>query len=42
MTLYHKREVNALFICTSRKIKAFELKTGGELDTTLGGLEGNK
>ena len=28
-----KREVNALFSCISRKIKVFELKTGGELDT---------
>ena len=34
-----KREVNALFICISRKIKVLELKTGGELDTTVEVLE---
>ena len=35
VTLYQKREVNALFIATSRKYKVLELKTGSKVDTTL-------
>ena len=37
-----KREVNALFIWISRKIKVLELKIGSELDTTIPGTEEKK
>lgn len=34
LTLYQKREVNALFICKLPKIKVFKEKIGSKLDTT--------
>lgn len=42
MTLYRKREVTALFICISRKIKVYELQTGSELDTTIAEQEADE